>query len=156
MHRLAVTDLSLTPMLTLGIDFQILWKFIYMNRSVPWPTLIIPQSREPAYSNSNFSPTMCNESSRIYPFRSHSAATSHVEAVWLSFITMATTVHDHSLSKGSRYSGLQAGQICFLIKGAIEKAVLKQPSRLLGIFWLNWESSSPGGLLGPVIYEAQS
>lgn len=145
MHHLAVTDLSLTPMLSLGIDFQILWKLIHVNWSVPWPTLIIPQRREPAYSNSNFSPTMCNESSRIYPFRSHSAATSHGEAVWPSFITMATTVHDHSLSKDPQYSGLQAGQICFRTEGAIEKAVLKQPSKLpwlllLRIFWLSWET----------------
>ncbi len=88
MHRLAVTDLSLTPMLSLGIDFQILWKLIHMNWSVRSTTLIIPQRREPAYSNSNFSPTTCNESSRIYPFRSHSAANN----TWRS---SGTVLHHH-------------------------------------------------------------
>ncbi len=166
MHRLAVTDRSLTPMLSLGIDFQILWKLIHMNWSVRSTTLIIPQRREPAYSNSNFSPTTCNESSRIYPFRSHSAATTHGEAVGPSFITMTTTVYDHSLSKDPQYSGLQAGQICFHVgcdwesgsKAAVETALAAAAGDLLTELrdMRSQGTSSPGGLLVPVIYETQS
>jgi len=77
---------------------------------------------------------------------------------------MATTVHDHSLSKDSRYRGLlQAGQIGFSYRGCnwengfkanVETIWVAAGDVLTGL--TSQETSSPGGLLRPVIYKAKS